>query len=237
MGREFHSGGIVKRIKRSRAIDLGTGSGIHAILAASHCSEVIGADVNPRVIAFSRFNAALNGTTNVEFVLSDLLNSIDVTCDLLTANPPYVPDSVAKPGDNFWSGGVNGTDLLRRIITALPSRLEQDGSAHIISLYPNPAGTKIRDHFDRWLGGRLQIGMSSITHGRFPIMRICSPSSLSVATRARGGSGWLASVDPRVETAGGRKLAAEVGFLATTDDARSSPTIRNIPHPVRTATG
>jgi Methyltransferase small domain len=154
-GESFLLGGLVKRTPRRRAIDLGTGSGIHAILATDHCERVVGADVNPRALAFSQFNAALNGATNIDFVHSDLFDSIEGTCDLLVANPPYAPDGAAKPGDNFWSGGERGTDLLCRIVEAIPTRLDRDGTAHVISLYPNPPQTTIRDHFERWLGGSL----------------------------------------------------------------------------------
>lgn len=152
-GESYLLGGLVKRFPRRRAIDLGTGSGIHAILASDQSNAVVGADVNPRAIAFAQFNAALNGRNNLDFVLSDLLESIDGTFDLLLANPPYAPDTAAKAGDNFWSGGVSGTELLRRIIEALPARLDVDGTAHINALYPNPPGTTIKSHFDRWLGG------------------------------------------------------------------------------------
>jgi SAM-dependent methyltransferase len=136
---------------------LGTGSGIHALLATDHCESVLGIDVNPRAIEFSRFNAALNGIQNVQFILSDLFNSVEPgrAFDLLTANPPYAPDFASKAGDNFWSGGPEGTELLRRIIEAIPVRLDKDGACHIVALYPNPPKTKIRDHFDRWLGGHL----------------------------------------------------------------------------------
>jgi SAM-dependent methyltransferase len=154
-GESFILGGFVKRISRRRAIDLGTGSGIHAILASDHCARVVGADVSSRAIAFSKFNAVLNEKSNIDFVLSDLLDSIDGTCDLLLANVPYAPDTAAKAGDNFWSGGIDGTDLLQRVVEALPARLDGDGTAHINSLYPNPPGTRIKEHFDIWLGGKL----------------------------------------------------------------------------------
>ena len=154
-GESFILAGFVKRIPRRRGIDLGTGSGVHALLASDHCSRVVGADVSPRAIAFSNFNAALNGKNNVDFVLSDLLNSISGTCDLLIANVPYAPDTAAKAGDNFWSGGLDGTELLRRVVEALPTRLDEDGVAHINSLFPNPPGTRIKDYFDFWLGGKL----------------------------------------------------------------------------------
>lgn len=155
-GESFILGGFVSRKQRSRrGIDLGTGSGVHAILASDHCTRVVGADVSPRAIAFSNFNAELNESKNIDFVLSDLLDSISGSCDLLIANVPYAPDIAAKAGDNFWSGGIDGTDLLRRVVEALPERLDKDGVAHINSLFPNPPGTQIKDHFDSWLGGKL----------------------------------------------------------------------------------
>jgi hypothetical protein len=154
-GESFILGGFVKRTARRRAIDLGTGSGIHAILASDHCAKVVGADVSPRALKFSAFNAALNNSSDIDFVLSDLFDSIDGSCDLLLANVPYAPDTAARAGDNFWSGGIDGVDLLRRVVEALPIRLDKDGTAHINSLFPNPPGTKIKDHFATWLGGKL----------------------------------------------------------------------------------
>jgi HemK-related putative methylase len=152
-GESFILGGLVKRTPRRRAIDLGAGSGVHAILAADHCERVVAVDINPRALEFARFNAVLNGAGNIEFALGDLLNAVESTCDLLLANPPYLPDSAAQPGDNFWSGGADGSELLRRIIRDLPARLDRDGTAYIIALYPSPAGTSIKDQFDDWLGG------------------------------------------------------------------------------------
>ncbi len=154
-GESYLLGGLVKRIPRRRAVDLGTGSGIHAILASDHSERSVGADVSPRALAFSRFNAALNGKSNLDFVLSDLLDSVDGTCDLLLSNVPYAPDTAAKAGDNFWSGGIDGVDLTRRVIEALPTRLDEDGTAHINSLFPLPPRTTIKDHFDHWLQGKL----------------------------------------------------------------------------------
>jgi HemK-related putative methylase len=154
-GESYILGGLVKRSPRRRAIDLGTGSGVHAILASAHCQSVLAVDINPRALEFARFNSALNGLGNIEFALSDLFHSVESTCDLLLANPPYLPDSAAHPGDNFWSGGVEGTEILRRIVQAIPTRLEQGGVAHLIALYPFPSGSTIKDHFDSWLDGKI----------------------------------------------------------------------------------
>ena len=152
-GESYILGGIVKRIPRRRAIDIGTGSGVHAILASDHCERVVSVNISLRAIEFAKFNCALNGIDNVDFVLGDVFSSVELTCDLLLANPPYAPDSAAQAGDNFWSGGVEGTEIMQRIVEEIPTRLDPDGVCHLIALYPNPRGTKIRDHFDRWLGG------------------------------------------------------------------------------------
>lgn len=154
-GESFLLGGLVKRTPRRRAIDLGTGSGVHAILASAHCGKVVAVDINPRALQFARFNAALNGATNIDFVMSDLFNAVEGSFDLLLANPPYLPDAAAQPGDNFWSGGADGSTILRRIVQAIPTRLDPDGAAHLVALYPSTPGTSIQNLFDNWLEGAL----------------------------------------------------------------------------------
>ena len=48
------------------ALDLGTGCGIQALLAAKHAERVVATDVNPRALGFAAFNAALNGIETIE---------------------------------------------------------------------------------------------------------------------------------------------------------------------------
>ena len=49
-----------------RALDVGTGGGIQALLAAQHARHVVATDVNPRALAYTQLSAALNGLENVE---------------------------------------------------------------------------------------------------------------------------------------------------------------------------
>jgi SAM-dependent methyltransferase len=152
-GESYLLAGLVTRKPCLRGIDLGTGSGVHALLASRHCESVTAGDVSTRALEFGRFNAVLNGRSNVEFKLSDMLNDIPGTTDLLITNVPYAPDSAAKAGDNFWSGGLDGWDLTKRVIESLPERLDEGGVLQMNSLYPNDPGTTIREHFDRWIAG------------------------------------------------------------------------------------
>jgi len=116
-------------------LDLCTGSGVHGLLASRHSEQVICVDNNPRAIAFSTFNRALNNISNVEILEGDLFSQLDgKTFDLILANPPYVPSTDIKAGDNHFSGGAKGDVLSSQIIAGLPKYLKKDGLCQIIHL-------------------------------------------------------------------------------------------------------
>src|SRR6266566_2487049 len=60
-----------------RMLDLGTGCGIQAFLAAEHSDQVAGVDLNPRAINLSNFNAQLNNlTAKVRFLEGSLFEPV-----------------------------------------------------------------------------------------------------------------------------------------------------------------
>ena len=66
----------IKRPVRN-ALDLCTGSGIHALLARSFADEVVAVDTNPRAIAFAELNRAFNGVERVTFLRGDLYRPLE----------------------------------------------------------------------------------------------------------------------------------------------------------------
>ncbi len=123
--------GTVRR-QRHRVLDLCTGSGIHAILAAQHSDATTGVDINPRALRFSRLNAALNGRPDVCFLEGDLYQPTgEGRFDLVLANPPFV----AAPDVRilFRDGGDAGEDVLARIVAGLPQRLVEGGICQIVT--------------------------------------------------------------------------------------------------------
>src|ERR1700682_2241585 len=60
------------RRRAARTLDLGTGSGVLALLAAAHSDSVLATDRNPRALDFARFNAEFNAVSNVAFLAGDL---------------------------------------------------------------------------------------------------------------------------------------------------------------------
>jgi methylase of polypeptide subunit release factors len=82
---------LTPRVRCDRALDVGTGSGVHALLAARHAKHVVAVDVNPRALAYTELNAALNGLDNVECRSGSLFDPVEgETFDLITCNAPYV---------------------------------------------------------------------------------------------------------------------------------------------------
>ena len=98
-----------------RTLDLGTGSGYQAFLAAVHSQHVLATDRNPRAVNVTRFNALLNRITNVEAVVSDLFESIEgPPFDLIVSNPPFVvsPDNFLQ----FRDSGLEGDEISQRLL-------------------------------------------------------------------------------------------------------------------------
>jgi release factor glutamine methyltransferase len=73
-----------------RVLDMGTGSGINALLAASRSTEVVAVDINPAAVAAAIGNAERNGVADrITFRESDVFSAVDGTFDLMVFDPPF----------------------------------------------------------------------------------------------------------------------------------------------------
>jgi release factor glutamine methyltransferase len=73
-----------------RVLDVGTGSGVNAILAARRSHDVAGVDVNPHAVAAAIRNAARNHVADrTTFFESDLFERVDGAFDLIVFDPPF----------------------------------------------------------------------------------------------------------------------------------------------------
>ena len=134
------------------ALDLCTGSGIHALLASAHAGRMLAVDINPRAAACTRLNALASGIGNVEVAVGDLYETVvEEKFDLITANPPFVP----SPLDSlrFRDGGGSGEDVLKRIVAGLPGHLAPGGMAQIITELGERENEPLVDRLREWLDG------------------------------------------------------------------------------------
>ena len=111
-----------------RGVDLGTGNGILALLAARHCKQVIGTDINARALNLARINAQINGLENVEFRQGSWWDPVEgEEFDLIVCNPPYVisPESRFM----FRDSGLEGDGVTRMLAETIPGHLRDGGTA------------------------------------------------------------------------------------------------------------
>ena len=124
------------------ALDVGTGCGIQALLAARHAERVVATDINERALAFARLNAALNGIANIEFRLGSFFEpAAGETFGLVVSNPPYVISPELEY--LFRDSGLGRDRVSESLVRELPGFLEEGGFATItvswIQDRPDPA--------------------------------------------------------------------------------------------------
>jgi release factor glutamine methyltransferase len=117
-------------------IDLGAGSGAMAISIATEAlnTHVIAVEKSLDAIKWLKQNVAFYDES-IRIVQGDVAEVLDgVKCDVVVANPPYVPDSQPLPKDvaNFEPaialfGGSDGLEMPKRFIEAAARLLKAGG--------------------------------------------------------------------------------------------------------------
>jgi release factor glutamine methyltransferase len=122
---------------RSRILDVGTGSGVIALVLAQKFpeAEIIGADISEDALGLARENAVRLGINHVRFVKSDLLEDVGGKFDVIVANLPYIsrhdrdelaPEVLRDPEVALFAG-EKGDEIIRRLIEMAPSHLNGRG--------------------------------------------------------------------------------------------------------------
>ena len=137
-----------------RVLDVGTGCGYHAILAALCGARVTATDVSARALGYARFNAALAGA-EIDFRRgsllepvrgprsdpADALDSLDSLSaareryDVVVSNPPFVITPEAARADGvrtYRDGGREGDSLLAELVGELGDVLAPGGRAWML---------------------------------------------------------------------------------------------------------
>lgn len=120
------------RLPVTSALDLGTGTGVQALLAASHADRVVGTDLNGRALAFARFNATLNEVDNIHFARASWFEPLrgEGRFGLVVSNPPFAisPERAYM----YRDGGLEADGTSRLLVTGAASRLAEGGFGHVV---------------------------------------------------------------------------------------------------------
>lgn len=112
-----------------RVLDVGTGSGVLALLAAGTGARVTATDITERACAFTRFNAAFNGLT-LDVRQGDLFDPVaGQHFDLVLSQPPFVVQPPGIAPTTYLHGGARGDELPLLVLAGLGDALAPGGWA------------------------------------------------------------------------------------------------------------
>jgi SAM-dependent methyltransferase len=150
------------RMAVERALDVGTGAGLQALLLAQHAREVVGTDVNARALAFAEFNAVLNGVANLELREGSVFDPVEgETFDLVVSNPPFVIGPAAD--FLFRDSGLPGDSFVEGLIRTMPRFLREGGYAIVLLNWIVRDGEPWQAPLERWIAGS---GCDAVLVGR-----------------------------------------------------------------------
>jgi methylase of polypeptide subunit release factors len=117
---------LTVRRQGETVLDLGTGSGVHALLAAQHANQVIATDLNPRALNFAGLNARLNGRTTITLRQGSLYEPVaEDQFDLIVANPPFVISPESRY--IYRDSDLPGDTISEHVVRGAPARLRHGG--------------------------------------------------------------------------------------------------------------
>jgi release factor glutamine methyltransferase len=117
----------------ARVLEIGSGAGLAAVLAARAGAHVIATDVRPEAVACTRENARRNGVAErVDVRLGDGFAPVTgLRFDLICTSPPQMPTPPGRERDDAEAaadnGGADGWALLARVIREAPGHLAPGG--------------------------------------------------------------------------------------------------------------
>ena len=117
-------------------LEIGTGCGLVAIVAAMAGAQVIATDQSEVAVQNAKRNVALHKCTNrIKIRQGDLFEPIrqDEKFSLLAFNPPYLPGTKQDPAfDPAWSGGNKGFEVTERFLEHCKQFLQANGRLLLI---------------------------------------------------------------------------------------------------------
>ena len=154
-----------------RALDLGTGCGVEALLAARHAREVVATDINPRALEYAALGARLNGLA-LDLREGSFFEPVEGELfDLIVANPPFVvsPDSEFVYRDS----GLPGDAVCREVVRGAAAHLRPGGYATVLCNWICRTSEERWEPLVKWVDG-LNCDALLLAHGAVEPLRYAS---------------------------------------------------------------
>lgn len=125
--------GHIKPVPDDEVLDIGTGSGIQAIVAGQIAKRVVAVDINPEAVKFARKNVNLNGLEEKVTVLEgDLFEPIrhGERFNIIIFTPPYM-EGIPKTNLDLALYDPDKT-LVTRFFSEVGAYLKKDGYVQML---------------------------------------------------------------------------------------------------------
>jgi release factor glutamine methyltransferase len=111
-------------------LDMGTGSGVCAVLAAKHAARVVAVDINSAAVRCTAINALLNDVERkIDARQGDLFAPVSgERFDLILFNPPFLRGVPRDDRDKAW----RSADVAERFAAGLRAHLKPKGAALVV---------------------------------------------------------------------------------------------------------
>ena len=122
--------GTQLRDRNAEVLDMGTGSGVCAVVAARHARQIVAVDINSAAVRCARVNALLNRVDErVEVLEGDLFAPLQGRrFDVVLFNPPFLQGAPRDDADRAW----RSTDVAERFAAQLRDHLTPSGYALVL---------------------------------------------------------------------------------------------------------
>ena len=122
--------------KSDNVLEIGTGTGIIAIIASKKAKRVFAVDINRYAVECARKNTEIN-LACVDIRWGDLFDPVDdEKFDLILFNTPYLPieddELVDDELEAAWNGGKDGRFVINRFIEGLVEHLNPGGRVQLV---------------------------------------------------------------------------------------------------------
>ena len=160
----------------ARVLDMGTGSGVCAVVAARHARRVIAVDINPAAVRCATINVALNGMEQrVEVRHGDLFAPVaGQQFDLILFNPPFLRGLPRDNRDRAW----RSVDVAERFAASVGDHLTPGGAALVVLSSFGGAAAFLEEFRRQQLAIEVVAGRRFATE-RIAILRVAPPAPRS----------------------------------------------------------
>lgn len=164
---------IVER--HHRVLDIGTGSGILALVAACKGASVVATDVHEPSVRCAEYNAHLNGLS-IETYVGNLFSTFSSSevFDLIVSNMTSLPSPVNEVHDDYTArnidAGFDGRRYLDELLNEAPRCLKKGG--HLLIQHSNFANIEKTEAKLKELGYETEVKMYEYPVGEMSAQRI-----------------------------------------------------------------